>query len=82
MPQARKNLVYESFKKKWNRDRTATANPIDYASAVSAWKERDDLKHIKCAKYKEGFSKCEVCSQYEQESLKQLHVADMLNLDA
>ena len=42
----------------------------------------NDLKHIKCAKYKEGFSKCEVCSQYEQESLKQLHVADMLNLDA
>lgn len=82
VPQAKKKMVWESFLKYFARDVTNTSKPIAYDDAVSTWKYRKDLSHIKCAKYKEGFSKCEVCAQYEDDAAKQLSENERATLDA
>jgi hypothetical protein len=68
LPQSKKKMVYECFLKFMEKDVTRLSDPLSYEEAVCSWKSRQDLSYIKCAKYKAGFSKCEVCFAHEEES--------------
>ena len=50
---------------------------------MGTWKHREDLKHIKCAKYKPGFAKCDKCGQYALQIKKLLDpiVRDQLDVE-
>ena len=37
---------------------------LDYPRMCRVWKKAPELRHIKCAKYKPGFSKCDTCKIY------------------
>ena len=47
-----------------NLDITNLDKPLTYEQFVKAWKEKSELRHIRCSKYKPGFSKCDFCSDY------------------
>ena len=82
LPQAKKKMVWESYKKFATMDQTFIERPLDYEEAVTTWSQRKDLSHIKCAKYKPGFSKCDRCAAYENDCSKQWTEFEKKELDA
>ena len=60
---------------------TGDLKPLDYTRMVRVWNLAPELRHIKLAKYKPGFSKCDVCEQYKTKCKKQLSEAQRQDLD-
>ena len=61
---------------------TSTNTPLPQKKALKLWKSHPDLKHIKCAKYKQGFSKCSACLRYRRKLQKQMTAAERSELDS
>lgn len=82
LPFPHKKIVYKMYKKfEEQKNVTNVDKIISYNSAIVAWKEDPNARHIKLAKFKEGFSKCDVCSRYEMKITKQMTAAQRANLD-
>ena len=71
--------MYKKFEEQKNV--TGVNKIISYNTAIKAWKEDPNTRHIKLAKFKEGFSKCDVCSMYDLQITKQMTAAQPANLD-
>jgi hypothetical protein len=72
LPFETKQLVYQHYCADLNKDPTEFRMVMTYNKFVSSWKSRADLKHIKCAKFKPGFAKCDKCDQFDLAMRKQL----------
>lgn len=82
LPYPSKTMVYDIYKNfVENKDTTSTDKPLSLAAATRTWKHDEELRHIKLAKYKEGFSKCDVCCQYAIDSSLQMTAAEREALD-
>jgi hypothetical protein len=83
LPFARKNLVYDVYKNSLKDDPTQFAKPCTLQQFLGTWKNRKDVKHIKCAKYKPGFSKCDKCDHFSENLKKHLDplVKDQIRLE-
>ena len=69
LPYPSKSMVHDIYKGFASQaDTTSTEKPISFSLAARIWKHHEELKHIKLAKYKEGFSKCDVCIKYALDS--------------
>jgi hypothetical protein len=53
-------------------DPTEFSAAMTYEEFISTWKTRTDLKHIKCAKFKPGFAKCDKCDFFDLKMRKQM----------
>jgi hypothetical protein len=72
LPMGKKIMVYEAYCESIANDPSFLRRPISYSDFVALWKNRKDLSHIKCSKYKPGFSKCDDCSEYNKKKKKQM----------
>jgi hypothetical protein len=72
LPLGNKKLVHQVYCEALEKDSTCIQLPLNYEDFVSVWKARKDLSHIKCSKYKPGFSKCDKCSEFNRIRKKQL----------
>jgi hypothetical protein len=72
LPFGNKQLVHQAYFESIENDCTNLQSPLTYEDFVSVWKNRKDLSHIKCSKYKPGFAKCDKCSEYNKLRKKQL----------
>ena len=82
LPFPNKKMVYSMYKKFQDQKNVTGVNKIiSYNTAIKAWKEDPNARHIKLAKFKEGFSKCDVCSMYDLQITKQMTAAQRANLD-
>jgi hypothetical protein len=83
VPFGKKKMVHAAYVDCIQSDPTYQGGPCTYPEFVLTWKNRDDLQHIKCAKYKAGFSKCDECDRYSEQTKKQLDplVRDQLDLE-
>jgi hypothetical protein len=64
LPSPNKQNVYNFYCNHLELDVTSLTKPLHYDQFVKAWKSSKELKHIKCSKYKPGFSQCDACSDY------------------
>jgi hypothetical protein len=62
--------VYKVYVDSVQQDPTYLDFVCDYAAFVGTWKNREHLQHIKCAKHKPGFAKCDVCSDHAKQLKK------------
>ena len=82
LPFPNKKMVYNIYKNFEMNDNITKVDPIiHYSTAVLAWKEDPQAKHIKLAKHKEGFSKCDICSAYDRKIEKQMTISAREALD-
>jgi hypothetical protein len=83
VPFGKKKMVYQCYVDSFNSNPTNLGLPCTYPDFISTWKNREDLQHIKCAKYKPGFAKCDVCDTYSERTKKQLDpvVREQLDLE-
>jgi hypothetical protein len=72
LPFGNKKMVYEAYHQSINEDPTKLLNPCSYDEFVGMWKNRQDLKHVKCAKFKPGFAKCDTCDRFSEQLKKKL----------
>jgi hypothetical protein len=82
LPFPHKRMVYNIYKSfEQNQNITNVDAIIHYNTAVNAWKNDPQASHIKLAKHKEGFSKCDVCATYDRKIQKQMTVSSREALD-
>ena len=75
-----KILVHKVYKKNLRASRNVL-KPLDFPCFTSVWLHSPKLSHIKCSKYKPGFSKCDKCKEYETNKLKKLTPSELHTLD-
>ena len=82
LPFPNKKMVYNIYRSFEKNDNVTSVSPvIHYSTATLAWKNDPDAKHIKLAKHKEGFSKCDMCCEYDRKIAKQMTVSAREALD-
>lgn len=74
LPHGSKRLVYESFVKFCQADPSTHVDKVMDYETFAVWKKRRDVKHIKCSKFKLGFSRCDKCYEFETQLSKHLDV--------
>jgi hypothetical protein len=74
LPFPTKNLVYKVYAKHFS-DCAGADKALDYPSFTKVWKSAPELKHVKCSKYKRGFSQCDPCGNYKRAIQKQISEA-------
>jgi hypothetical protein len=72
--------IFQAFAK--TQDITENGKPLSLSRACHIWKHNKELAHIKLAKYKEGFSRCEVCCHYSDAILSPMTTAQREKLDS
>ena len=81
LPFPTKVLVHKVYKNQL-RPLKNVLKPLDFPRFTSVWKNSLELSHIKCSKYKPGFSKCDVCKEYETNKLKKITPCEYEILDS
>ena len=80
LPFPTKVLVHKVYKNQLRPSKNVL-KPLDFPRFTSVWKNSLELSHIKCSKYKPGFSKCDVCKEYETNKLKKITPCEREILD-
>ena len=80
LPFPNKKLVHKVYTQAYSEQEDM--KPLDYPTMTKVWKKAPELQHIKTAKHKAGFSKCDVCINYKRRISKQTSFAKREQLDA
>jgi hypothetical protein len=81
LPYPTKHMVYQTYLTFLKAQCSTGQRPLSYSRFAHIWKHNEQLSHIKLAKYKEGFSKCDVCSSYSNDICAPMTAAQREALD-